>query len=163
MRAKEDGKMFERLRRAFGRRKNIAVATSAAGTGVPVVESEPAGLTAEDQIVSALASASQLPSESLDHEASEAIDRIAALLAEEPPRLKRGNPGGQEFVVKLTYNQNEWIQNTYANYVKTHTFAPFQRVMQVFVESYISAVEERVGPSSAEVAQSEHETASSEA
>lgn len=161
---KEDGKMFERLKRAFGRRKSQAtLAVASASVTVPPVETVPQGLTAEDEIVSALANASHLPTESLDQEANEAIDRIASLLADEPPKLKRGNPGGQEFTVRLTYNQNEWIQNTYANYVDSHSFAPFQRVMQVFVESYIRAVEERVNPPAAEISQTEYDATATEA
>ena len=156
--------MFERLRSAFGRKKNRATPAAAApGVAVPVVESAPQGLTAEDEIVNALASASQLPSDTIDQETNEAIERIASLLAEEPPKLKRGNPGGQEYTVKLTYNQNEWINHAYEGYVSTHSFAPFQRVMQVFVESYISAVEQRVNTPAAEIAQTEYETTTSEA
>lgn len=156
--------MFERLKSVFGKRKNHAtLAVASTSVTVPPVESVPQGLTGEDEIVSALANASHLPSESLDQEATEAIDRIASLLADEPPKLKRGNPGGQEFTVRLTYNQNEWIQNTYANYVDTHSFAPFQRVMQVFVESYIRAVEERVNPPAAEITQTEYDASATEA
>ena len=156
--------MFERLRSAFGRKKNRATPAAAApSVAVPVVESTPQGLTAEDEIVNALASASQLPSDTIDQETNEAIERIASLLAEEPPKLKRGNPGGQEYTVKLTYNQNEWINHAYEGYVSTHSFAPFQRVMQVFVESYISAVEQRVNTPAAEITQTEYETTTSEA
>ena len=156
--------MFERLKSVFVRRKNHAVpAAAAAAATVPVVEPAPQGFTAEDEIVSALASASQLPSERLDNEANDAIERIAALLAEEPPKLKRGNPGGQEYTVRLTFSQKEWVDNTYEGYIHTHSFAPFQRVMQVFVENYIKSVEERVNPPTTEITQTEYETASSEA
>ncbi len=162
--AGEDGKMFDRLRSVFGRKKNHATPTAAAtSVAVPIVESEPQGLTAEDEIVNALASASQLPSDSIDRETNEAIERIASLLAEEPPKLKRGNPGGQEYTVRLTYNQKEWIDHAYEGYVSSHSFAPFQRVMQAFVENYIRAVEERVTPPASEITQTEYESASTEA
>lgn len=155
--------MFRRLKSAFGKNRNEEPAAAGDSTSVPIVESSPQGLTAEEEIVNALSNASDLPSVSIDNETSEAIERIAALLAEEPPKLKRGNPGGQEFAVKLTYNQNEWIKNTYTGYAKTHSLAPFQRVMQVFVESYIRSVEERVNPPAAEASTTEYESSTSEA
>ncbi len=158
------GKMFGRLRSVFGRRKShAAVAATTATVSEPYAGTRPQGLTAEDEIVSALASASQLPSETIDQETSDAIQRIATLLAEEPPKLKRGNPGGQEFTVKLTYNQKEWINGAYEDYVNTYSLAPFQRVMQVFVEKYISSVEERVNQPAVEITQTEFDTTASEA
>jgi hypothetical protein len=156
--------MFDRLKRAFGRRKGNAAAASVSAEGSvagPLTPEET--LAAEEAVVTALASAAELPSQRIEAEANDTLNRIAALLANEPPKLKRGSPGGQEFVVKLTYNQKEWIENTYPGYVKAHAFAPFQRVMQAFVEKYIQSVEEIANPVHQESAGTYQEAAGQEA
>ncbi|MBX8633258.1 MAG: hypothetical protein M1422_01070 [Candidatus Thermoplasmatota archaeon] len=160
----EDGKMFDRLKRAFGRRKgNVTAAAVSAESSVVTSPTPEETLAAEEAVVTALASAAELPSQRIEAEANDTLNKIAALLANEPPKLKRGSPGGQEFVVKLTYNQKEWIENTYPGYVKTHEFAPFQRVMQSFVEKYIQSVEDIANPVHQESAGNYQETAAQEA
>ncbi len=126
----------------FGRRKkDIAVGVAAESAAVPNASTPEQILAAEEEIVRELASAASLPSESIEAQTDETLERIASLLANEPPKLKRGNPGGQEYVVKLTYNQKEWIEHTYPTYVKSNALAPFQRVLQAFVEKYIQSVD----------------------
>lgn len=144
--------MFEKLKSVFGRKKkNSAVAAESQPAPLPLPKASetPKGLTADEDIVAALAAAVALPpAPEVQSEAGTAgeneADAIARLLAEEPPRLKRGNPGGQEYVVRVTYNQKEWIESTYPTYVSEYRFAPYGRVMQVFVEKYMQYVEERV-------------------
>lgn len=147
------GQMFERLKNFFGRRNHSGVAEVSTSVVVPQVQpdTQPQGLATEDEIVSALAYASQSQTEqsALDSETERAVSEIATELVANPPSLKRGNPGGQELVVRITYNQKEWIENTYPGYARTHGLPPFQRVAQVFVERYIRAVEERVNPPAA--------------
>ena len=156
--------MFERLKSVFGRRtKNSIADIPAESFAAPAAESPEQILAAEEEIVSALANAASLPSESIEAQADETLERIATLLANEPPKLKRGNPGGQEYVVKLTYNQKEWIEHTYPNYVKTNSLAPFQRVLQAFVEKYIQSVDNVVNPVQTEAESEFREAAGQEA
>ncbi|MBX8631969.1 MAG: hypothetical protein KIY12_00890 [Thermoplasmata archaeon] len=142
--------MFDRLKRAFGRRKSSAVAAASVNSAVVPEPSPAETLAAEEAVITALASAAELPSQRIEAEANETLDKIAALLANEPPKLKRGSPGGQEYVVRLTYNQKEWIESTYPSYAKEHGFAPFQRVVQAFVEKYMQSVEEIVNTAQSE-------------
>ena len=144
--------MFERLKSVFGRRtKNSVADATVADAAVPVASTPEQILAAEEEIVRELASAASLPSESIEAQTDETLERIASLLANEPPKLKRGSPGGQEYVVKLTYNQKEWIEHTYPNYVKSNSLAPFQRVLQAFVEKYIQSVDSVVNSVATEI------------
>jgi len=156
--------MFERLKNFFRRNSHTGVTEITTSVVVPQVQPnvQPQGLTAEDEIVNALALASQNENE-MDVESERTVGEIAAEFVSNPPALKRGNPGGQEYVVRITYNQKEWIEKTYPGYARLYSLPPFQRVVQAFVEKYIRAVEERVNPSTAAITPAGYESVGEEA